>query len=104
MGALTKQEIARQISGELGFSMRVSLQLVDEFFRQLKSSLRTGKNVKIVRFGTLKPVTRPSRRGINPITGKSAVIPAKRTVVFHPSRTLKRIVNAQEGEEILPDR
>jgi len=104
MGALTKREIAEAVSNELGYSLRVSLQLVNEIFNQIKASLADGDQVKIVRFGTLRSVQKPARRGTSPVNGGPIVIPAQRTVAFRPSRLLKRAVNAREGEEILPDR
>ncbi len=104
MGALTKREIAENVSNELGFSIRVSLQLVDEIFRQIKAALLNDDQVKIVRFGTLRPVQKSARRGTSPINGKPIIIPPRRTVAFRPSRLLKEVVNARKGEEILSDR
>jgi integration host factor subunit alpha len=104
MGALTKRKIAETVSNELGYSMRVSLQLVNEIFSQIKASLINGDQVKIVRFGTLRSVQKSARRGTSPVNGEPIIIPAQRTVAFRPSRLLKRIVNARKGEEILPDR
>lgn len=104
MGTLTKRKIAEAVSNELGYSLRVSLQLVNEIFNQIKASLADGDQVKIVRFGTLRSVKKPARRGTSPVNGELIIIPPRRTVAFHPSRLLKRIVNARDGEEILPDR
>ena len=104
MGALTKREIAETVSNELGYSVRVSLQLVNEIFSQIKASLINGDQVKIVRFGILRSVQKPARRGTSPVNGEPIVIPAQRAVAFRPSRLLKRIVNARKGEKILPDR
>jgi integration host factor subunit alpha len=104
MGALTKREIAETVSNELGYSMRVSQQLVNAIFSHIKSTLLNGDQVKIVRFGTLRSVQKLARRGTNPVNGEPIIINAQRTVVFHPSRALKRTINARKGEEILPDR
>jgi integration host factor subunit alpha len=104
MVALTKREIAEAVSDELGFSIHVSLELVNEVFDQIKNSLFNGDQVKIVRFGSLRPVRKAARRGTNPSNGEPLIIPPKRTVAFRPSRLLKGIVNARKGEEILPDR
>ncbi len=104
MGALTKREIAEAVSGELGFSIHTSLELVDEVFNQIKTSLSNGDQVKIVRFGTIRPVQKAARRGTNPSNGEPLTIPPRRTAAFRPSRLLKGIVNARKGEKILPDR
>jgi integration host factor subunit alpha len=102
MGALTKREIAEAVSNELGYSLRVSLQLVNEIFNQIKASLNDGDQVKIVRFGTLRSIQKSARRGTSPVNGEPIIIPP--TAAFRPSRLLKRIVNARKGEKILPDR
>ncbi len=104
MGALTKREIAEAVSNELGFSIHLSLELVNEVFDQIKTSLSNGDQVKIVRFGTFRPVKKAARRGTNPSNREPLTISPKRTVAFRPSRLLKGIVNARKGEEILPDR
>ncbi len=104
MGALTKRELAERISEELGFSIRMSASLVDEFFHQIIKALHQGEKVKMVRFGILEPVIRQARRGTSPVTGEPIEIPAKRTVVFKPSKTLKGMVNAASAEEILSNR
>jgi integration host factor subunit alpha len=97
MGTLTKREIAEVISARLGFSLRTSLQLVDVLFQQLKRALLEGKEAKIVRFGTIRLVERPARRGVNPADGRPITILARRTVAFHPSRALKKLVNHRQS-------
>jgi integration host factor subunit alpha len=104
MAALTRRRIAELIRDELGYSLRVSQQLVDELFRQMKASLLDGDAVKIVKFGTLRLVRKATRKGTSPATGESITIPPRRMVVFHPSRRLKGIINAEQREEILSDR
>jgi integration host factor subunit alpha len=104
MGALTRRKIAELMRDELGYSLRVSQQLVDVLFRQMKISLLDGDPVKIVKFGTFRLVRKAARKGTSPATGESITIPPRRMVVFHPSRKLKGIINAEQRDEILSDR
>ncbi len=104
MGALTKKEIAQTISEQMGFSVRMSLQMVDALFQIMKQSLLEGEDIKIVRFGTLMHVKKPARRGMSPSNGEPITIPSRRTVVFRPSKVLKGVVNANQGEKILQNR
>ena len=97
MGAVSKRILAETISEELGFSVRVSLHLVDSLFQVMKDALQAGETIKIVRFGSLKPVKRPARKGIDPTTKKPITIPARETVSFHPSRMLKKQVNGEQN-------
>ncbi len=103
-GALTRLEISQRISLELGFSVRSSSKVVGSLFKVMEQALNSDEIVKIVRFGTFSPLLKKSRKGINPTTGKSILIPARKTVSFKPSPLLKKRVNAQKGPQILPDR
>lgn len=93
-GALSKKEIAQRVSDEMGFPMAASLRIVDSMFETLKEALIEGETLKIVRFGSFRPVKRMSRRGTDPSSGKIIEIPARRTVVFNPGRLLKTRVNS----------
>ncbi len=104
MATLTKHELAEVISERMGYSKRVSLALVDGILEYMKTSLKDGKKVKIVRFGTLQVVQRKARKGTSLKDGSPIQIPAKTTVSFRPSRTLKGVINAGASEEVLPNR
>ncbi len=101
---LTKRRIAEYVSDEMGFSIRSILGIIDQLFEYMEDSLLEGKDIKIVRFGTFSIVEKKARKGVNLATGEPVIIPPRRKVVFRPSRTLKGIVNARTGEEILQDR
>jgi nucleoid DNA-binding protein len=51
--------------------------------------LLAGDRIQIVGFGALEIVERRSRRGRNPVTGASIDLPARRAIVFRPSRSIK---------------
>ncbi len=103
-GALTKQELSHKISEELGFSVRSTAKVVDSLFKVMEEALNSGEVIKIVRFGTFSPLLKKSRKGINPTTGETILIPARKTVSFRPSPLLKKRVNAQKGPQILSNR
>ncbi len=105
MKTLTKKELARQITERLGFSQRVSLELVNAFFTELSLLLNEKKNIKFFRFGQFVSTRRPERRVVHPMSGKDIRIPAGERAVFIPSRTLKAIVNGKrERKEVLSHR
>ncbi len=101
---LTKIKLAEKISEELGFSVRSSKRLVDAVFEHMIDVLTSEEPLKIVRFGTFYPLFKNARKGINPSTGESIIIPARKTVSFRPSPLLKKMVNAEKGPQILSDR
>ena len=102
--SLTKLQLAEKVSENLGFSVRSSKKLVDAIFIHMTESLLSGESLKIVRFGTFCPLFKNARKGINPSTGEPIVIPARNTVSFKPSPLLKKMVNAEKGPQILPNR
>ena len=104
MSTLTKKELALAVSDQMGYSKRVSRQLVNEVFKYISNALSEGKKVKIVRFGTLQVLEKRPRLGTSLKDGSPIQIPARTTVVFRPSRTLKGVVNACTSEKILPNR
>ena len=58
-GGLTKDEAA---------------EIVDVIFRTVKTSLGSGRTVKIKNFGTFEITDRPGRVGVNPVSGEKIFI------------------------------
>jgi nucleoid DNA-binding protein len=90
---LTKQRIARQISEAQGVPLAAALQRVEALLAALKPRLARGERVMITNFGTFEVVERRPRRGIDPTTGERIVIPAHRSIVFHPAPRLRQAVD-----------
>ena len=90
---LTKQRIARQISEKQGIPIGEALRRVDAVLRLLKERLAAGEKVMVTNFGTFEVVERAARRGINPSTGRSIVIPAHSGLAFHPAPRLQHRVS-----------
>ncbi|MBA2849343.1 integration host factor subunit alpha [Thermosulfuriphilus ammonigenes] len=92
---VTKKELAQHLHDNLGFSVRSMSRVVDEVFELIKEALIIGEPVKIVRFGTFEPYERRGRRGVSPRSGEAIEIPDQKTVVFRPSPTLRKNLNAR---------
>ncbi|AEH45458.1 histone family protein DNA-binding protein [Thermodesulfatator indicus DSM 15286] len=92
---VTKKDLALYLHENLGFSVRSMKQVVDNIFEQMKLALERGEKVKIVRFGFFTPYRRPTRKGVNPKDGSPIIIEGKKTVIFHPSNTLKNFINEE---------
>ncbi len=91
---LTKREIARSIhAAEPSISISEAVRLVDKLFVVLERRLQRGEKVMITNFGVFEVVDRAQRRGVNPATGKSMLIPAHRAVSFHPAPALLESIN-----------
>jgi len=89
---MTKADLARAVyERHGGISLEDSHRIVDEIFAIIKQQLLDGNRVHIVGFGTLEVVKRRARRGRNPATGETIELPAKRALVFRPSRAIKSV-------------
>lgn len=87
---MTKADLARAIYDRHGgISNQEAQRIVDLIFETIKNQLLSGEEVRIVGFGTLEVVARRSRRGRNPVTGEEIQLPARRALVFRPSRSMK---------------
>lgn len=73
-GGLTKDEAA---------------EIVDVIFRTVKSSLGSGRTVKIKNFGTFEITDRPGRVGVNPVSGERIFIRPHKGLSFKPARRLR---------------
>ena len=73
-GGLTKDEAA---------------EIVDVIFRTVKTSLGSGRTVKIKNFGTFEITDRPGRVGVNPVSGEKIFIQPHKGLSFKPARRLR---------------
>ena len=73
-GGLTKDEAA---------------EIVDAIFHTVKSSLGSGRTVRIKNFGTFEITDRPGRVGVNPVNGEKIFIRPHKGLSFKPARRLR---------------
>jgi len=66
-----------------------ALQLVNQFFECIRSTLEAGESVKLSGFGTFNLRDKTPRPGRNPRTGEDVEISARRVVTFNAGQTLK---------------
>jgi len=97
MGALTKADMAEMLYQELGLNKREAKELVEMFFEEVRSSLETGKQVKLSGFGNFDLRDKKQRPGRNPKTGEEIPISARRVVTFRPGQKLKARVEVYVG-------
>ena len=90
---LTKQEIVNSIYMQIGYSKKISENLLEDFFEIILLNLKKNKKVKIAKFGTLELRFKKKRNGRNPKTNESAIISERKVVLFKPSKELKNKIN-----------
>jgi integration host factor subunit alpha len=95
--ALTKADIVERIYMDMGFPKARSFQIVEALIECLKSSLASGDDVMISGFGKFCVKQKHARRGRNPATGESAILPARSVVTFKCSGRLRQRVNGKKS-------
>ena len=90
---LTKEEIVNSIYMQIGYSKKISENLLEDFFEIIFNSLKNNNKVKIAKFGTFQVRFKKSRIGRNPKTKKKKIISERKVILFKPSKELKKIIN-----------
>ena len=95
---LTKKDLVNLIYMQLGFSKKISENLIDDFFQTIIDNLSKEKILKLSKFGTFSVRQKKSRVGRNPKTKKKAVISQRNVVLFKASKEFKDFVNLKNNE------
>lgn len=90
---MTKADIAERIQAGTGLSKKESAEMMEAVFSIMKSTLESGKTLKISGFGSFIVKQKSDRRGRNPQTGESITIEARRILTFKPSTVLRQAIN-----------
>ena len=90
---LTKKDLVNQIYLQLGFTKKVSENLIEDFFQTIIKNLIKEKILKISKFGTFTIKQKKSRIGRNPKTKEKKIISERNVVLFKPSKEFKEFIN-----------
>ncbi len=87
--ALTKADIAQDLTDTYGFNKRESKELVEQFYTEVSKVLVKGEQIKLSGFGNFELKDKSARPGRNPRTGEDVPISARRVVTFKPGQKLR---------------
>ncbi len=90
---MTKAELVSEIADKAGLNKAQAKEALDAFMASVSSSLRAGKEVRLVGFGSFVPVKRAAGVARNPKTGEKVKRPASQTCRFRVGDALKSILN-----------
>jgi len=90
---MTKAELVELMAGEAGLTKADAARALDAFVTSVTSSLKKGKKVTLVGFGTFESRKREARTGRNPQTGETVKIAARNVISFKVGSKLKAAVN-----------
>ena len=93
---LTKKEIINSLYMQIGFSKKISEDLLEDILDIIVGNLKKYKKIKISNFGTFSLRSKKSRLGRNPKTKEKKVISERNVVLFKPSKDFKNYINTHE--------
>ena len=91
---MTKAELVEAIAIKAGLNRAQAKDALDAFTYSVATSLKAGREVRLVGFGTFVPVKRPAGTARNPRTGEAVKRPASQTCRFRVGDALKSALNS----------
>ena len=93
---LTKKEIVNSLYMQIGFSKKISENLLEDILNNSSESLVKNKKIKISNFCTFLLRTKKSREGRNPKTKEKKIISKRNVILFKPSKDFKVYINKND--------
>lgn len=86
---MKKHELIEKIATKSGLTQKQASQALNTLTQIVGETLATGENVQLVGFGTFGVKQRKARNGINPQTGETIFLQAKKVPFFKAGKGLK---------------
>ena len=94
---LTKKDLVNLIYMQIGFSKKISENLIEDFLSTIVLNIKSEKKLKLSKFGTFTIRQKKSRIGRNPKTKESKIISSREVVLFKPSKEFKELINLKNN-------
>jgi integration host factor subunit beta len=103
---VTKKEIVKTISEEIGLTQLKTKEIVQKTFDAIVETLITDDNhrIELRNFGVFEVKKRAARKARNPRTGDKVDVPAKYVVTFKPGKEMEEKVRQLEEREATRER
>lgn len=93
---MNKSELISSISSASGLTKTDSEKALNAFISSIYSSLKSGKDVRLVGFGTFSTSKRSATTAINPRTRQTIKVPARKVAKFKAGKSLQEAVNSKK--------
>ena len=97
---MTKKEIVKAISDELGLTQLRTKEIVQQTFDAIVDTLVEDRRIELRNFGVFEVKMRAARKARNPRTGGQVEVPAKFVVTFKPGKEMEAKVRELEEQEL----
>ena len=92
---MNKVDIIDAVAEATGISKKDATTATETMLDSIRDALSRKEAVSLAGFGSFEATYRAERKGHNPHTGQSMVIPASYSLRFKPSKKLKEAVNTE---------
>ena len=96
---MTKKEIVRSISEDLGLTQLKTKEIVQKTFDAIIETLVEERRIELRNFGVFEVKRRAARKARNPRTGKEVMVEEKYVVTFKPGKEMEQRVRDLIAEE-----
>jgi integration host factor subunit beta len=96
---VTKKEIVKTISEEIGLTQLKTKEIVQKTFDAIVETLVDDGRIELRNFGVFEVKKRAARKARNPRTGDKVFVPAKYVVTFKPGKEMEERVRLLEERE-----
>ena len=93
---MTKKEIVRTISEEIGLTQLQTKEIVQKTFNAIVETLVEDGRIELRNFGVFEVKRRAPRKARNPRTGDKVFVPEKFVVTFKPGKQMEKRVRDLE--------
>jgi nucleoid DNA-binding protein len=89
---VTKKEIVKEISEQLGLTQLKTKEIVQKTFDAIVDTLLREKRIELRNFGVFEVKQRKARKARNPRTGERVDVEPKNVVTFKPGKEMEERV------------
>ncbi len=93
---MTKKEIVKTISEEIGLTQLKTKEIVQKTFDTIVDTLVEEHRIELRNFGVFEVKKRAARKARNPRTGEKVFVPEKYVVTFKPGKEMEERVRELE--------
>jgi nucleoid DNA-binding protein len=101
---VTKKEIVRTISEEIGLTQLQTKEIVQKTFDAIVEALVADHRIELRNFGVFEVKRRAPRKARNPRTGDKVFVPEKYVVTFKPGKEMEERVKELERKAAMAAR
>ena len=95
---MTKKEIVKTISEEIGLTQLKTKEIVQKTFDAIVETLVDEGRIELRNFGVFEVKKRAARKARNPRTGDKVFVPEKYVVTFKPGKEMEERVRQLEAK------